>query len=263
VIANPSRVMRLPGFYHNKAEPLPVVCLLFEPTRRYSQAEIIAALPPTTVKPPVRQGHQEPFAEKLEINRVLSHCAFIQHCRDHAESLTEPLWFAMITNLAAIPGAVPVIHSLSESYPDYDPVATDAKIARIITKNMAPLSCETIKGCGFDCPRRRSCTARRPQDLATAPLAPWYLKHSRGLRFMPGVLASELIKTRGMLFVGEAFHEYRRGSISRWPTITASGSSGSSCWMSMSGWPRSTMSLASGPWGQHAGGGDEPRSGHH
>lgn len=44
MIANPSRVMRLPGFDHHKAEPVAVVCLLFEPQRRYSQAQLAATL---------------------------------------------------------------------------------------------------------------------------------------------------------------------------------------------------------------------------
>ena len=45
VISNPSRVMRLPGFDHTKQEPVPVRCLLFAPERRYTQAELLAALP--------------------------------------------------------------------------------------------------------------------------------------------------------------------------------------------------------------------------
>lgn len=209
VISNPSRVMRLPGFNHNKQDPLPVTCLLFEPSRRYSQAQLIAALP--AVARPAPAAAPAAAGEKLSIELILSRCAFIQHCRDQAVSLTEPLWFAMITNLATVPGGPAAIHSLSQPYPHYDPAATDQKIHHILAKAMAPLTCETIKGCGFDCPQRRSCKARRPRDLAIPPLPPWYQRHPRGIRFMPGVLASELIKRQTMLFIGEAFFDYQAG----------------------------------------------------
>ena len=37
---NESRVMRLPGFYHCKKEPVLVECVLFHPERRYTQEQI-------------------------------------------------------------------------------------------------------------------------------------------------------------------------------------------------------------------------------
>jgi len=55
-IKNESRVMRLPNFYHMKAEPIMVEAILFEPGRRYKYEEINAVfplLPPKEKKQPV------------------------------------------------------------------------------------------------------------------------------------------------------------------------------------------------------------------
>ena len=42
---NESRVMRLPGFYHCKKEPILVECISFHPERRYTQEQLIERLP--------------------------------------------------------------------------------------------------------------------------------------------------------------------------------------------------------------------------
>lgn len=56
VISNLSRVMRLPGFDHNKAAPVLVTCLKFDPQLRYTQGELLGALPGKypVKKPPLR-----------------------------------------------------------------------------------------------------------------------------------------------------------------------------------------------------------------
>lgn len=42
---NESRVFRLPGFYHCKADPVMVECVKFNPELRYTQSELEAHLP--------------------------------------------------------------------------------------------------------------------------------------------------------------------------------------------------------------------------
>ena len=42
---NESRVLRLPGFYHCKEEPVMVECIHFRPELRYTQAELEQYLP--------------------------------------------------------------------------------------------------------------------------------------------------------------------------------------------------------------------------
>lgn len=45
---NESRVMRVPGFYHNKYEPVMVECIKFDPEIRYTQKKLSEALPDVT-----------------------------------------------------------------------------------------------------------------------------------------------------------------------------------------------------------------------
>lgn len=35
---------------------------------------------------------------------VLAHCRFLQHCRNDASTLSEPEWWAMVSNLARLDG---------------------------------------------------------------------------------------------------------------------------------------------------------------
>lgn len=102
VISNPSRVMRLPGFYHTKGEPVPVTCLVFEPSRRVTQSELSAALSIHNNQTPAGEKPETKLPEKIknvtvENNKIhhdsrwiLKNCAFIQDCQENAANLMEP-----------------------------------------------------------------------------------------------------------------------------------------------------------------------------
>ena len=229
VIANPSRVMRLPGFDHHKAEPVAVVCLLFEPQRRYSQAQLaatLAALHPdeprfagtaataTATAAPTKTAAvaalDHPRGD-YDLAKLLRECAFIRHCQDHAATLPEPLWYPMITNLADLPGGEAAIQRLSSSHPGYSPAATAAKIAQYRQSGTAPFTCATIAAWGFSCPRIGHCQAHQPRDLARLPLPPWYTKTRSGLRLIPGVLANALAKHKRVIYVKQGYYHYRAG----------------------------------------------------
>ncbi len=143
VIANPSRVMRLPGFDHHKAEPVAVVCLLFEPQRRYSQAQLaatLAALHPdeprfagtaataTATAAPTKTAAvaalDHPRGD-YDLAKLLRECAFIRHCQDHAATLPEPLWYPMITNLADLPGGEAVSFAAGAQAPRFGAFLND------------------------------------------------------------------------------------------------------------------------------------------
>ena len=83
-IKNPSRCMRLPGFNHvaldddGQLQFKPVECVLFEPDRRYSAKELMAAFPqPESETPTIAatNGHYESWdALNLELRRrILNH----------------------------------------------------------------------------------------------------------------------------------------------------------------------------------------------
>ncbi|MBC3802973.1 hypothetical protein GH808_00760 [Acetobacterium fimetarium] len=221
VIANPSRVMRLPGFNHTKQEPVPVRCLLFAPERRYTQAELLAALPcakqPGAAGTPAKTGPSGPTAAAVgagagpDSRWVLTNCTFIKHCQDHAAGLSEPLWYAMITNLADTSGGAVLIHALSRPDPRYDKSRTDAKISQARGGATGPISCQTIRDWGFACPGRDACPAQCPRDLGVPPLAPWYQKQPRGLRLMTGILADCLSRDKDIIYTGEAYYQFIKG----------------------------------------------------
>jgi len=177
VIANPSRVMRLPGFYHQKQEPVLVTCLKFDTGLRYTQAQLMNALPVEPQTHPVTTPHGK---DNHQISLILENCAFKKHCKENTATLFEPFWFAMITNLVSLPDGEAAIHSLSQAYPGYHPQSTDAKIRQAIDGNKGPLTCETIKEWGYNCPKSGICKVRCPRDLGIPPLPPWYAKHPRG-----------------------------------------------------------------------------------
>lgn len=72
---NESRVFRLPGFNHCKAEPVMVECIKFNPELRYTQAELEAHLPQIPdeqqIKAPVPKGARK------GLSLVGRRCSFI------------------------------------------------------------------------------------------------------------------------------------------------------------------------------------------
>ncbi|MDO4200321.1 MAG: DUF927 domain-containing protein [Clostridia bacterium] len=90
------------------------------------------------------------------VGKVVEKCEFIKYCKDNAENLPEPLWHAMITNLAPLKNSSNVIHEFSRSYPKYSFDETERKVQRAIQENK-PHTCEYIRenlnfDCGKNCP---------------------------------------------------------------------------------------------------------------
>ena len=97
---------------------------------------------------------------------LIEKCAFLQHCRDEAENLPEPVWYAAITNLAQTADGEEVIHEISSPYPGYTREETQRKYIHAAQENK-PVTCEYIKGhlC-FDC--GRDCGVKTPVTLVHA-----------------------------------------------------------------------------------------------
>ncbi len=76
--------------------------------------------------------------------RIAEKCHFIAHCRDDAKTLPEPDWYILLTISARCRDGERLSHKLSEPYPDYTPLETDAKIDHAL-KNTGPYRCQTIK----------------------------------------------------------------------------------------------------------------------
>lgn len=168
---NESRVMRLPGFYHCKKEPVLVECISFHPERRYTQEQLIERLPVS------QEAEEQPkvplHGEQKGIGIVEAECDFIKYCRDNAAALSEHDWYAMISNLSVFEGGEAVIHQYSKPYPKYSFEETQNKIQHFLRSGTKPMTCRTIAEKGFSCPKLRSgqCSCKSPAALCFQPLS--------------------------------------------------------------------------------------------
>lgn len=164
---NESRVMRLPGFYHCKKEPVMVECISFHPERKYTQEQLIEVLPESE-----EQVVETKTGNEKGIELLLHGCEFIKHCRKDAETLSEHDWYAMITNLAPFEGGVKLIHELSTPYPGYTKTGTQKKINHFLDSGTKPMTCKTIAEKGFKCPKAESgeCTCKAPAAMCFQPM---------------------------------------------------------------------------------------------
>ncbi len=127
-------------------------------------------------------GRQDEKFNLMTIEKLLENCAFIQHCRDDAATLSEPHWWSLVCILVHFgePGKQK-FHELSQPYPEYTEKETDKKIKeaqKAGEKEISPHTCAFIEqSLGFPCPDE--CLAKK-----------------RGLK-SPAVLATRLV-TEGL-----------------------------------------------------------------
>ncbi|OQX04534.1 MAG: hypothetical protein BWK80_53510, partial [Desulfobacteraceae bacterium IS3] len=79
-----------------------------------------------------------------DFEQIAAQCAFIAHCRDDAETLSEPDWHIMLTISVRCRDGQALSHRLSQDYPKYNYHETQSKIGYALQKN-SPYCCETIR----------------------------------------------------------------------------------------------------------------------
>lgn len=109
------------------------------------------------------------------LKHILDGCAFIAYCRENSATLSEPLWYAMISNLCRFKGGSEAIHELSAPYSGYSTRETDEKIRHALEAS-APISCQKIRSEGFGCPK--SCNVKSPAGLAYKKRGVEFVNHS-------------------------------------------------------------------------------------
>jgi putative DNA primase/helicase len=168
-IVNESRVLRLPGFFHCKEEPVMVECIKFNPELKYTQEELLLLISEGEGEAP---STQKLVGNKKGIELVTSRCDFIKYCKEKAETLPEQHWYAMITNLAVFQQGAEVIHELSQPYPAYSREETDNKIEHFLKSETRPITCRTIAERGFKCPKLEGgeCSCKSPAALVYVPV---------------------------------------------------------------------------------------------
>jgi len=93
-------------------------------------------------------------------------CDFIAYCRERPTEITEPLWFALLTNLARLEGGPRLAHEISSLDPyRYDGQTTEVRIQRILDSGYSAVGCATLKALGFSCKRQTKCHAKAPMYL--------------------------------------------------------------------------------------------------
>jgi len=161
---NESRCMRIPGFYHSKQEPVMVECLKFNPELKYTQEELQTDLPEIEMPEYDVTSRTEFDGVVGSGQRLMDKCEFCKYCKDNAKNLSEPEWYAFVTNMSLAMDGNAFVHEISKPYPKYSESETDDKIRHAVKENK-PHTCEYIKtrlgfaGC-------KDCKVKAPIALA-------------------------------------------------------------------------------------------------
>jgi hypothetical protein len=113
----------------------------------------------TAVGTATANGHRPPPAPSRtrvgaggDVERVVAGCDFVRWCRDHQAAVSEPLWHALLSNLAALDDGRRTAHAFSRAYPGYSESETDAKLDHA-RRGSLPITCARIRELGFTgCP---------------------------------------------------------------------------------------------------------------
>ena len=151
------RVLRIPGTFNFKGEPVPVE-MIESNKYRYKPEAILEWVDMEEEAQQEAHGAQDGESSDGghahgDLEKILQSCEFLRHWRDHSANLTEPEWWAGICAIHTEPGAHNAIHEYSKPYPDYTPKETNKKIKEA-QKLTGPMSCKKIRDkTGFDgCP---------------------------------------------------------------------------------------------------------------
>jgi hypothetical protein len=177
-VYNMSRVMRLMGTVNQKGKPAPgrpyrrAACVTEPvPARSIALHHMILNADPGQS---AAAGQELPTGLRCDLKKI-HRCEFIQWCRRRPLEVSEPLWFALLTNLARLHGGIQLAHEISAlDRFRYDYAETQRVIERILGQGYMPVSCRTIMspamgrpGRGvFRCSRIQGCPAKAPMYLA-------------------------------------------------------------------------------------------------
>lgn len=157
-----ARVLRLPNTLNHKTSPPKAVQIVHHAESRYNPSDFEPYLPaelPRQVKQ--NTTTYAPNEQAGQAKLILENCKFIQHCRDNAATLSEPEWYAMVTNVARARDGAKLVHELSKPYKGYNAKETDSKIHHALVHGQ-PHTCAYIRqtltypcpedGCGVTAP---------------------------------------------------------------------------------------------------------------
>ena len=178
-VFNLSRVMRVMGTTNRKGQAVegrPHRRAHFVTVPVFARSEALHhMILNTDVEPPHTSSNSLSAAIRCDLHK-LARCEFVKWCRQNPSAVSEPLWWALITNLAHLEGGTELIHEVSRlDTVRYDYADTQRKIQKAIDAGYRPVSCKTIvsqammrPGRGrFQCAKICCCKAKAPMYLAT------------------------------------------------------------------------------------------------
>ena len=149
-VSDLTRILRVPFTYNVKDKNHPVLAEVVSINgKRYHIDTLLEPLPAAKLAAgfsSLPRGIDEARYDNLE---AVMKTEFITHCREHAATLPEPLWYAMITNLIGFHGGRKAIHTLSIPHPNYSFEQTEEKIAHALATAPGPHSYHYIAEHGF------------------------------------------------------------------------------------------------------------------
>lgn len=144
--ADLARILRLPGTFNRKLDPVQVRVIELDGAARYSLDEIEAILPDEEqlgwVEPPRRSDESDFPPAYLE--RILPQCAWLRHTVDDAATLREPEWYAQAGIIGRCEDGARQFHEISSVYPRYSVEETDRKLAHALKASSAR-TCKYIR----------------------------------------------------------------------------------------------------------------------
>ena len=157
-VADLARMLRIPGTTNFKTAEKPMCEIISESPARYDPSDFEPfALAKSAALESEAAEQDDEFAlmGKGSGKELIDKCPFLQHCRDDAANLSEPMWYAAITNLAMTADGHDVVHEISKPYPKYSYRETEAKFRHAVEEDK-PVTCDHIKNslcfnCGRDC----------------------------------------------------------------------------------------------------------------
>ena len=159
------RMLRAPGTTNFKTDDRPVCQVIYSSDVRYELTDFEPYIVVEEQPKPAPVDTSDAFAMmgSGSAQDLMNGCEFLQHCRDEAQTLPEPMWHAAITNLALTSDGQAMVHEISKPYPTYSYAETQKKYENAVKSNK-PHTCKYIREhLGFQC--SRDCGVKAPIAL--------------------------------------------------------------------------------------------------
>ena len=138
-----ARVLRPPGTWNRKLDPVPVCLIKQNEANRYNPSDFEDYLIQTQSQVKKKPRFLENFPP-VQIEPIVEGCGWMKHCRDDVKTLSEPEWYAMLSILGRCNGGEKLAHEWSGDYPNYRPEETEEKLQHAL-EAAGPRTCQDVR----------------------------------------------------------------------------------------------------------------------